>query len=70
MRYASLLRKVFRGDEELDMQEWMLITELGLHLVKWLSENSSLEVTPISSQVHLQPSKKIKKKTSKKHRNE
>ena len=48
----------------------MLITTLGVSLVKWLSENSSLEATPISKQVHLQPSKKIRKKNGKNNRNE
>lgn len=50
------------------MDEWMLIVTLSISAAKWLQENSKVELTPSTSQVHLQPSKSIKKKNGKKHK--
>ena len=64
MCLASLLAKLGR-DEPLNEEDWNDIVSLTFIAATWLYENTRVEMTPETTQVHLQPktSKKKKKKT-------
>jgi len=64
MCLASILGKLGR-DENLDEDDWNDVINLVFIAAVWLYENTRIERTPDTTQVHLQPSsaKKKKKKT-------
>jgi hypothetical protein len=61
MCLASLLAK-FSKDETLDESDWNDVVDLAFTAAKWLYENSRIEVTPETHQLHLQPKSSKKKK--------
>jgi hypothetical protein len=64
MNFARLLQKLFRGEEQLELEDWILITTVGTSLFLWIYENSQVEVTTTPKKVTLQ-SRKMKKKDGK-----
>lgn len=64
MCLASLLSKIGR-DETLNDDDWNDVIDLAFIAAMWLYDNTRMERTPDTNQVHLQPrsSKKKKKKT-------
>jgi hypothetical protein len=64
MCLASIFAKLGR-DEPLSEDDWNDVVSLTFVAAAWLYENTRVERTPETTQVHLQPktSKKKKKKT-------
>lgn len=58
---AKILKKL-TDEEKLDLEDWNEVVQLGLLAFTWLADNSRVEVTPASNQIHLQPKKSLKKK--------
>lgn len=61
MCLARLLTKL-SDEERFDEEDWNDVVSLTFDAIRWIAENSRLEVTPSTSQVHLQP--KASKKRS------
>jgi hypothetical protein len=66
MSLASILAKLSR-EESLSDQDWNDVVFFAFVAAEWLYENTRVERTPISTQVHFQPksTKKKKRKTKK-----
>ena len=64
MCLARLLTKISK-EETLEEDDWNDVVTLAFTACHWLAENSRIEITQETSQVHLQPktSKKRRKKT-------
>jgi hypothetical protein len=62
MCLASLLAKLGR-EETLNEDDWNDVISLFLTGATWLYENTRVEHTPSTSQVHLQPKSSKKKKS-------
>lgn len=61
---AYLLNKISK-EEEFSEEDWNEVVALLSIAAVWLYENTRVEHTPISNQIHIQP-KKSKKKSKKK----
>lgn len=64
MCLASLLMKIQKS-ESFDEEDWNNIVELTFIAAIWLYQNSSIQCTPETNQVHFQPKSKKKKKKTK-----
>ena len=62
MCLARLLTKLSK-DETFDEEDWNDVVSLAFTACQWLVENSRIEITQETSQVHIQP--KTSKKRSK-----
>lgn len=64
MCFASILSKIGRNENFTD-DDWNDVVDLAFIAAAWLYENTRVERTPTTTQVHFQPktSKKKKKKT-------
>lgn len=64
MCLASLLAKLNRN-EDFDSDDWNDVVDLAFIAAIWLYDNTRVERTPTTTQIHFQPktSKKKKKKT-------
>jgi hypothetical protein len=48
--------------DDLDQKDWNDLLLIGFDISKWIIENTKVEVTQVTEQVHLQPSRSLKKK--------
>lgn len=54
MRLAFIMTKVFK-EEQFDEDDWNTVACLACEAFTWLYENSRVERTPESTQIHIQP---------------
>ena len=64
MSLARLLTKISK-DETFEEEDWNDVVNLSFYACQWLAENSRVEVTPSTTQVHVQPKTSKKKKKTK-----
>jgi hypothetical protein len=48
--------------DDLDQKVWNDLLLIGFDISKWIIENTKVEVTQVTEQVHIQPSRSLKKK--------
>jgi len=59
-RFSRLLTK-FYGGEELDVDDWNDFISLSIVAITFVLAHTNVKMTQSTQQVHLQPSKKLKK---------
>lgn len=50
----------------MNSEDWTDLLLLSMTAIQWIVENSKVEVTQITDQVHFQPKKSLKKKKKRK----
>jgi hypothetical protein len=65
LRISKVIKKLY-DEDEMNSEDWTDLLLISTTAIKWIVENSKVEVTQITDQVHFQPKKSLKKKKKRK----